>query len=125
MLGNSENLLLEPSKFDLDLCKTFECSKLDLDLCMTGKPLAGLLDLLPTDRFPVDVADLSLLTSGFSNGGHGRGIFETQGVSGDGGAIICDDGGGPEIMPVTRDENQILENGKVEKKLRWETSTNR
>ena len=43
------------------------------------------------------MADLSRLTSGFSIG-HGRGIFDTHGISGDGGAIMGDNGG-PEIMP--------------------------
>ena len=69
-LGSSENLFGDGSR-------------LDLDLCITGRELAGLLDLW--ERFPVEVADFSLLTSGFSMG-QGRGIFDTHGVSGDGGA---------------------------------------
>ena len=52
-LGTSENLLGDGSR-------------LDLDLCITGRQLAGLFDLW--ERFPVEVADLSLLTSGFSMG---------------------------------------------------------
>ena len=48
----------------------------------------------------MEVADLSLLTSGFSSGGQGRGILDTQGVSGEGGAMMGDgDSGGPEMMP--------------------------
>ena len=81
-LGSNENLLGEGSR-------------LDLDLCITGRELAGLLDLW--ERLPVEVADFSLLTSGFSRG-QGRGIFETQGVSGDGGAMTGERGG-PAMMP--------------------------
>ena len=81
-LGTSENLLGDGSR-------------LDLDLCITGRQLAGLFDLW--ERFPVEVADLSLLTSGFSMG-QGRGILETQGVSGEGGAITGERGG-PAMMP--------------------------
>ena len=87
ILGNSDSLWYDDG------------SKFDLDLCMTGSWLAGLLDLLLTDKLPVDVADFSLLTSGGSSGAHGRGILDTQGVSGDGGAIIGDDDEGPDIMP--------------------------
>jgi len=47
----------------------------------------------------VDVAPFNRLTSGFSIG-QGRGILDTQGVSGDGGQITGDWGpGGPEIIP--------------------------
>ena len=81
-LGTSENLLGDGSR-------------LDLDLCITGRQLAGLFDLW--ERFPVEVADLSLLTSGFSMG-QGRGILETQGVSGEGGAMTGERGG-PAMMP--------------------------
>ena len=72
-------------------------SRFDFDLCIrsvtTGLCERGLLN----DRLPVDVAPFSLLTSGFSIG-HGRGIFETHGVSGEGGQITGDRGG-PEMMP--------------------------
>ena len=83
MLGSRENLFGDGSR-------------LDLDLCITGSELAGLLDLW--ERFPVEVADFSLLTSGFSMGGQGRGILDTQGVSGDGGAMTGERGG-PAMMP--------------------------
>ncbi len=40
------------------------------------------------DKFPVEVAAFIRLTSGFSGCGQGRGIFESQGISDDGGAIV-------------------------------------
>ena len=46
----------------------------------------------------MDPADLSLLTSGFSRVLVGLGILLTQGVSGEGGAMIGDSGG-PEMIP--------------------------
>ena len=70
------------------------------DLDLWPNPM-GLLDLFSMERLPMEVADLSLWTSGFS--GTGLGIFETQGVSGEGGASSGegDDGkGGPSMMPL-------------------------
>lgn len=46
----------------------------------------GLLGRESTERFPMDVADFSLLTLGFS--GTGRGIFDSHGISGLGGATL-------------------------------------
>jgi len=60
-------------------------SRFDFDLCIRSEETTGLCDRgLLNDKLPVDVAPFSRLTSGFSIG-HGRGIFETHGVSGEGG----------------------------------------
>ena len=66
--------------------------KFDLDRC-----ICGLLALCAPAKLPVEVADFNLLTSGFSIG-HGLGIFESHGMSGDGGAITGDKDG-PVMMP--------------------------
>ena len=67
-------------------------SRLDFERCICGMPL-GLLDrLVSEERFPVLVAPFSRDTSGFSIG-QGRGILETQGVSGEGGAMAGAEGG--------------------------------
>lgn len=76
--------------------------KLDFDLCIM---LTGLLGwpLPPKDRrLPVDVAAFNLCTVGFS--GTGRGIFDSHGKSGEGGACTLGDGLGllgigPATMP--------------------------
>ena len=73
-------------------------SRFDFDLCIRSEETTGLCDRgLLNDKLPVDVAPFSRLTSGFSIG-HGRGIFDTHGVSGEGGQITGDKGG-PEMIP--------------------------
>lgn len=72
-------------------------SRLDFDLCICLSEITGLWALGLTERLPVEVAPFSRLTSGFSMG-QGRGIFETQGVSGEGGHMIGERGG-PEMIP--------------------------
>ena len=73
------------------------CSKLDFERCIRSVFGWGLCERGLIERLPVDVAPLRRLTSGFSMG-QGRGILETQGVSGDGGQITGERGG-PEMMP--------------------------
>ena len=60
--------------------------------------ILGLWDLCGVYRLPVEVADLSLCTSGFLNGETGRGILESQGMSGEGGASLGEgEGDGREV----------------------------
>ena len=76
--------------------------RLDFDLCIPIG-LFGLEDPSPIeDKFPVDVADFSLQTSGFS-GATGLGILESHGRFGDGGCTTGDfmdeRDVGPAMMP--------------------------
>ena len=60
--------------------------------------ILGLWDLCGVYRLPVEVADLSLCTSGFLSGETGRGILESQGMSGEGGASLGEgEGDGREV----------------------------
>ena len=54
-------------------------SRLDFDLCICLSEITGLWALGLSDRFPVEVAPFSRLTSGFSMG-QGQKILETQGL---------------------------------------------
>ena len=77
--------------------------RLDFDLCISpeedddGEELWwGLWDRF-SERFPMDEADLSLCTLGFSGTKTGLGILESQGMSGEGG---CSFGEGPSSTPL-------------------------
>lgn len=88
--------LLKPELAPLMDLRPTEGVRVDLERCIIP---TGLLGCERDKRLPVEVAAFSLWTVGFS--GTGRGILDSQGKSGEGGACNLGEGllEGPATMP--------------------------